>query len=120
MRSDPAPGGVKCLDGIGIVDGDLLVRLNNDTSAIAVDPFESVAGHAFAGFALKNKALKVRLARFAFAVLNLLGHFGEFFPGLGRFLIAILFQQICSIIEGAGVGEPGDGNQFSVHRVVLQ
>src|SRR5208282_3858304 len=51
--ADPAFCSLEGFDRFGIIDSNLFVRVNDCSPAVAVDPFESVAGYAFTCFALE-------------------------------------------------------------------
>jgi hypothetical protein len=71
--ANPTARRVKRLDCIGVVDRDFPVRLDDGAAPVAVNPFQCVAGDAFAGPALENETVKILFACRAFALLYFSG-----------------------------------------------
>ena len=105
--------------GFGHVDADLAGGVVHEgAAAVAVHPFEGIAGQALIGLALPDIAAEIGPAALAFALLHHAGGMGEFLPGLGHGLL-VFVQQVLAVVEQAHVGKPGQGHQPFVHGVVL-
>ncbi|QTK81282.1 Hypothetical protein AT6N2_L0343 [Agrobacterium tumefaciens] len=114
--ADPAFGGFDGRGGLFIVDGDIAICFYDVPAAGGCDPFQRVAGQTLIGAALENKTPEVLLAGRALLLLNFLGGFAEFLPGL-RWLLAVFFKKVLAIEQCRRVGKHRHGNEFAVHRL---
>ena len=113
------PGGrqVQSLGCLGIANGDFTVGVDHRATALPTDPLKRIASEAFIGLGLKHIAMKICRTFGPLASLNLGGTFGQLLPSLG-YAQAILFQEVCTVVQQACIGVPRHAQQLAVDRVV--
>src|SRR5271168_1412666 len=91
-------------DGLGIVDADGLVFLDDPPAALGCLPFERIAGQPFISRPLPHIAPKLLVTFGSFASLNSSGHRLQLIPCPGWLTISVLPQKVGAIVQNPDVG----------------